>query len=148
MDAPRFRVQAFDDVRIVGVITSSQLCKQMSFDYHRLTLYERAKEYDEIATRMLPLIRQHDRDLADHLQRSGNSFLTNLAEGAAEDRPKVKAGSYRVAKREGEECAIACETARRRKYLPAELADQGLGKMDECVRMLATLIRRFDPKKP
>jgi hypothetical protein len=47
-------------------------------------------EYDEKASKLIPIVAKHDRNLADHLKRSGNSFLTNLAEGASDDRPLVK----------------------------------------------------------
>ena len=70
---------------------------------------------------------------------------SNLAEGASEDRPKVKADRYRVAKRETEEAAMNWESAVASGYLTVSDVDGLLELLDEIARMLAALIRRFDP---
>jgi four helix bundle protein len=117
----------------------------MAFDYRRMIVYQRAVEYDDIACDWLDKLRKHDSNLADHAQRSGNSLLSNIVEGCSSDQPKVKAFHYRVAKREAEECAAAFEKALRRKWIPKDQVEKMLGFLDEVVRMLANLIRRFDP---
>jgi four helix bundle protein len=117
----------------------------MTFQYRRLIVYQKAMMYDEHAARLIPLVRKVDRSLADHLQRSGNSLLTNLAEAASEDRPLMKAAGYRTAKREAEECALAWEKSLRRGITPHDETEQAIELLDECARMLAALIRRFDP---
>ncbi len=117
----------------------------MGFQYRRLIVYQRAMEYDEIAASLIPEVRKHDRSLASHLERSGNSFLTNLAEGASEDRPLMKAASFRVSKREAEECALSWEKCIKRGYTPRDRTEQAIALLDECARMLAALIRRHDP---
>ena len=117
----------------------------MAFSYRKLIVYERALQYDTLVAELIPMIRQQDRSLADHLERSTNSFLTNTSEGGSEDRPLMKANFYRVAKREAEECALCLDKALRRGYTPRGKTEQALSYLEECVLMLASLIRRFDP---
>jgi four helix bundle protein len=115
------------------------------FGYQNLTVYKRALEYDALAAELIPMVRKRDKSLAHHLARSGNSFLTNLGEGASDDRPLVKASHYRIAKREAEECAICWEKSLRRGYTPRDKTERAIALLHECVLMLAALIRRFDP---
>ena len=65
------------------------------FQFRRLIVYQRACQYDELVQTLIPLIQRRDRNLADHLKRSTNSLLTNLSEAASEDRPLMKAASFR-----------------------------------------------------
>ena len=116
-----------------------------SFQFRRLIVYQRACQYDELVQTLIPLIQKRDRNLGDHLKRSTNSLLTNLSEAASEDRPLMKAASFRIAKRETEECALSLDTSLRRKYTPRNTTELALAYLDECARMLASLICKFDP---
>lgn len=78
----------------------------MGFEYRRLIVYQKVLQYRELAAPLLVRIKLVDVDLHNQLRRNGNSMGSNLAEGASEDRPKVKADRYRVAKRETEEAAM------------------------------------------
>ena len=79
------------------------------------------------------------------VQFAPNWIGSNIAEGASEDRPKVKADRYRVAKREAEEAAMNWESAVASGYLTVKEIEPLLKLLDEISRMLAALIRRFDP---
>jgi four helix bundle protein len=114
-------------------------------NYRRLVVYQRAVEYDELCVNLIPRVRQFDRSLASHLLRSGNSLLTAIAEGASADQPKMKATSYRNAKREAEECACCWEKTLRRAWTPVRPTSQAIKLADEVASMLAHLITRFDP---
>jgi four helix bundle protein len=115
------------------------------FNYRRLVVYQRAVEYDELTATLISRVRQFDRSLASHLVRSGNSLLTAIAEGASADQPKMKATSYRNAKREAEECGCCWEKALRRGWTPVRQTSQVMKLADEVASMLAHLITRFDP---
>jgi four helix bundle protein len=117
----------------------------MPFEYRRLLVYQKVLEYRAIAAPLLARIKQVDVDLHNQIKRNGNSIGSNLAEGASEDRPKVKADRYRVAKREAEEAAMNWESAVASRYVTAKEIDPLLQLLDEISRMLAALIRRFDP---
>jgi four helix bundle protein len=117
----------------------------MPFEYRRLLVYQKVIEYRALAAPLLARIKQVDVDLHNQIKRNGNSIGSNLAEGASEDRPKVKADRYRVAKREAEEAAMNWESAVASRYLTAREIEPLLQLLDEISRMLAALIRRFDP---
>ena len=116
----------------------------MTFEYRRLIVYHKVLEYRALAAPLLIRIKLVDVDLYNQTKRNGNSIGSNVAEGASEDRPKVKADRYRIAKREAEEAGMNWESAVASGYLrPAEI-DPLLKLLDEVSRMLAALIRRFD----
>ena len=117
----------------------------MGFEYRRLIVYQKVLQYRELAAPLLVRIKRVDADLHNQIKRNGNSIGSNLAEGASEDRPKVKADRYRVAKREAEEAAMNWESAVASGYLTVRDIAPLLELLDEISRMLAALIRRFDP---
>ena len=117
----------------------------MAFEYRRLIVYQKVLQYRALAAPLLVRIKRVDVDLHKQLKRNGNSIGSNLAEGASEDRPKVKADRYRVAKREAEEAAMNWESALASRYLTVREIEPLLQLLDEISRMLAALIRRFDP---
>ena len=117
----------------------------MGFEYRRPLVYQKVLEYRSLAAPLLVRIKLVDVDLHNQLKRNGNSIGSNLAEGASEDRPKVKADRYRVAKREAEEAAMNWESAVASGYLTVKEIEPLLKLLDEISRMLAALIRRFDP---
>ena len=116
----------------------------MGFEYRRLLVYHKVLEYRALAAPLLVRIKLVDVDLHNQLKRNGNSIGSNIAEGASEDRPKVK-DRYRIAKREAEEAAMNWESAVASGYLNVKEIDSLLQLLDEISRMLAALIRRFDP---
>jgi four helix bundle protein len=118
---------------------------RMGFEYRRLLVYEKVLAYRALAAPLLVRIKLVDVDLHNQLKRNGNSIGSNVAEGASEDRPKVKADRYRVSKREAEEAAMNWESAAASGYLNARHIEPLLVLLDEIVRMLGGLIRRFDP---
>jgi four helix bundle protein len=117
----------------------------MSFQYRRLVVHQKLLEYRRLAAPLLIRIKLVDVDLHHQLKRNGNSIGSNIAEGASEDRPKVKADRYRTAKREAEEAAMNWESAVASRYVTMKEIEPLLQLLDEIARMLAALVRRFDP---
>src|SRR5688500_8991496 len=109
----------------------------MGFEYRRLLVYQKMLQYRGLAAPLLVRIKRVDVDLHNQLKRNGNSMGSNLAEGASEDRPKVKADRYRVAKRENEEAAMNWESAVSSGYLSVSHVNGLLELLDEIARMLA-----------
>jgi four helix bundle protein len=118
----------------------------MGFEYRRLLVYLKYMEYRRLAAGPLVRIKLRDRNLWSQITRNGNSMGSNIGEGASEDRPKVKANSYRIAKREAEEAALNWESAHASGFISRAEMEELLSLLDEIARMLAGLIRRFDPK--
>jgi four helix bundle protein len=118
----------------------------MGFEYRRLIVYQKIIQYRALSAPLLVRIKRVDVDLHYQIKRNDNSIGSNLAEGASEDRPRVKADRYRVAKREAEEAGMNWESAAASGYLTAREIAPLLQLLDEIARMLAALIRRFDPR--
>lgn len=62
-----------------------------------------AEELGDEIDRLLPKVRAASPHAADHLIRSAESALFNMAEGLAAWRPKVKIDRYEIARREANE---------------------------------------------
>lgn len=123
----------------------------MGFEYRRLFIYKKVLQYRALSAPLLVRIKLVDVDLHNQIKRNDNSIGSNVAEGASEDRPKVKADRYRVSKREAEEAAMNWESAVASGYLTMEDVEPLLQVLLEISLMLGALIRRFDsagtPKK-
>ena len=117
----------------------------MGFEYRRLLVYHKVLAYRALSAPLLIRIKLVDVDLYNQLKRNGNSIGSNHAEGASEDRPKVKADRYRIAKRVAEEAGMNWESAAASGYLSLKETEPLLQLLDEVARLLAGLIRRFDP---
>lgn len=116
----------------------------MPFQFERLLVHEKALQYCVLVAPVIDKIRLRDRDLANQLKRHSNALPSNIGEGASEDRPKLKADRYRMAKREAEESASSLEKACRLGYVTREEVAPLLKLLDEVARMLFSLIKRFD----
>ena len=91
--------------------------RRMGFEYRRLIVHQKLLGYRRLAAPLLIRVKLVDVDLHNQLKRNGNSIGSNIPEGASEDRPKVKADRYRIAKRETEEAAMSWESAVASGYL-------------------------------
>ena len=60
---------------------------------------ELAAEIDDL----LPVVKRHARNAADHLDRSCDAVLFNMAEGVGAFKPRVKISAYEVARKEANE---------------------------------------------
>ena len=109
----------------------------MGFEYRRLLVHQKVLEYRALAAPLLVRIKLVDVDLHNQRKRNGNSMGSNIAEGASEDRPKVKPDRYRIAKREVEEAAMNWESAAASGYVNVKKTDALLQLLDEIARMLA-----------
>jgi four helix bundle protein len=78
--------------------------------------------------------------VADHLERSANSVLFNMAEGIGAYRPKVKIASYDIARREGNEVRGALRRlVVKRVFTSAEIRKAD-GLAGACIGMLTRAI--------
>ena len=116
----------------------------MGFEFRRLLVYSKIIDYRRLSVPLLLKLKRRDLNLAGQVERNGNSMGSNTAEGASEDRPKLKAHYYRIAKRETEEAAANWEQAEASGFVTADEIAPLLKLLDEVARMLAALVRRFD----
>jgi four helix bundle protein len=68
-----------------------------------MRVWQAAEELCREVHLLLPHIRPLAHNAADHLERSTDSVLFNIGEGAGAYRPRVKISAYEVAKKEANE---------------------------------------------
>src|SRR5687768_3153002 len=68
-----------------------------------MRVWQAAEELCREVDAMMPLVRPYAPNAADHLERSAESTLFNIAEGVGAYKPKVKINAYEVAKKEANE---------------------------------------------
>src|SRR5262249_2287012 len=76
-----------------------------TFDHERLTVYQIALEFVEVADAIIQALPPKRAYLADQLQRAATSIVLNIAEVAGEFSKKEKARFYRMAQRSTTESA-------------------------------------------
>lgn len=76
-----------------------------AFDHRRLEIYRSAIRFVEMAEAVAGRLPRAHAGLADQLRRAAASIALNVAEGAAETRPREKARLYRIARRSTAECS-------------------------------------------
>jgi four helix bundle protein len=94
--------------------------------------------------RLLPRAQRRARRQADHLERSADSVLFNMAEGVASFKPKMKIGAYEIARKEaGEVRAILWRLRIKRIFTEDEVrtADQ---LASTCIGMLTNAITSIE----
>jgi four helix bundle protein len=76
-----------------------------AFDHRKLEVYRSAVRFAEVAEGVAGRLPRAHAGLADQLRRAAASIVLNIAEGAAETRPREKARLYRLARRSTAECS-------------------------------------------
>jgi four helix bundle protein len=71
--------------------------------FEQMRVYQAAEQLAAEVDRLLPRARRYAPHAADHLERSADSLLFNIAEGAGIYRPKAKCAAYGVARKEANE---------------------------------------------
>lgn len=116
----------------------------MAFDHERLTVYQRALEFVEVAHTVRRSMPPGCQSLADQLDRSSVSIVLNIAEGAGEFAKREKARFYRIARRSATESAAMLDIVDRLKLAPASDLRTGKSKLQEIVAMLVKLAKTME----
>ena len=69
----------------------------------KIRMWQAAEALMAEVDRLVPLVRPHAANAADHLERSCESGLFNIGEGVGAYKPKVKISAYEIAKKETNE---------------------------------------------
>ena len=102
--------------------------------------YEKAKRAVEALGPVVRKVKQHDRDLANQLQRAGSSVLLNLAEGAGTDGGR-RTASYRIAAGSAAEVRAALDVAQAWGYIGCAQVDGVEAHLDQVRAILWRLTR-------
>src|SRR5688572_9582873 len=86
------------------------------------------------------------RRTADHLDRSANSVLNNVSEGAAIFSPKGKANAYAVARKEAQEVKAALRATVLRKGIDQQAIAKAYHLADCIIAMLTRMIKNLETR--
>jgi four helix bundle protein len=96
---------------------------------------------------LLPLVRRGARHAADHLERSGESVLFNIAEGVGAFRPKVKIAAYEVAKKEASEVRAILRRLVQKRMLTTNQIARSYNLTGTIIGMLTRAIVALGPRE-
>ena len=112
----------------------------------QMRMYQAAEALVTEVDTLLPVARGQASGIADHLERSCNSVLFNMAEGIGSFMPKMKINAYEIARKEANEArAVLKRLMIRRVFTFAEIrtAHELAGA---CVGMLTRAIRAVEAR--
>jgi four helix bundle protein len=99
-------------------VAQEQVESPPRLDAEKLTVYQRALDFQEIASMLVPSVH---RVLRDQLERASLSIVLNIAEGAGRHSRRDKRRHYTIARGSAMECAAILDVLGRRR-LAAESA--------------------------
>jgi four helix bundle protein len=105
-----------------------------------IRMWQAAEEMLAEIDRYLPRIRRQAANAADHLERSAESVLFNIAEGAGAYAPKVKAGAYEIAKKEANEVRAILRRLTMRRLLTSREIERAYHLAGAIIGMLTRAI--------
>jgi four helix bundle protein len=106
----------------------------------RMRMYQAAVALMEEVEMLLARVREQAPKAADHLERSANSVLFNMAEGIGAFRPKIKIASYDIGRREASEVRAALQRLVIKKVLTSSETRKADTFACVCIAMLTNAI--------
>jgi four helix bundle protein len=114
--------------------------------YAPLRMQEAAEKLVAEIDRLLPVARRRAAKQADHLERSADSVMFNLAEGVACYKPKMKTSAYAIARKEANEVRAVLRRLVIKEVFRPEEVQQGIELAGACVGMLTNAIRSVEER--
>ena len=103
-----------------------------------------AEELGDEVAKLLPIIARRNRNAADHLQRSVESVLNNMAEGIAAWRSKVKIDRYEISRREANEARAILRRLVRQGILTEDQARRAYNLAGAVIGMLTNATKAIE----
>jgi four helix bundle protein len=113
------------------------------FNHERLTVYQRACEFQLAADSLASKLPRGRAYLVDQLRRASSSITSNIAEGAGEFSKADKARFYRLALRSAAESASLIEQCERLALIGGEVAGPARGLVGEVTAMLTRMVKNL-----
>ena len=108
--------------------------------FQRLDAYQRAVEFLALATELADELPRGHSERIDQLNRSAESVLRNIAEGAGRWSPADVAKHYKIARGEAMECAASLDVLKIRNVVDASRYAKGIELLERVVSMLTKLV--------
>ena len=108
--------------------------------FQRLDVYQRAIEFLSLVYDIVEQLPKGHAARADHLVRSSESVVRNIAEGAGRWSQADGAKHYKIARGEAMECAACLDVLKLRKLIVSPCCDDGIRLLQAVVAMLTKMI--------
>ena len=106
--------------------------------FQRLDAYQIAVQFLALASEVNDSLPRGNSDRIDQLNRSAESVLRNIAEGAGRWSAADTAKHYKIARGEAMECVASIDVLKVRKLIDVQRYAKGIGLLE---RLVATLTR-------
>ena len=107
--------------------------------FQRLDVYQRAISFLSLVVEIVDDLARGHSERADQLNRSAESVVRNIAEGAGRWSPVDSAKHYKIARGEAMECAASLDVMRLRKCVSEERYLRGTQLLEAMVAMLTKM---------
>ena len=112
------------------------------FDFEKLTVYQKAKEFDK-SVLTLCLDKTIDRIIVNQLKRAALSIALNIAEGTSRYSKADRRNFYVIARGSAFECVAVFDILHDRKNIDKGRYDELYERAEELSMMLFAMIKRL-----
>ena len=109
--------------------------------FQGLNVYQRALEFLALAILVVEDLPRGHADRADQLNRSSESIVRNIAEGAGRWSDVDSAKYFKISRGEAMESAASLDVLKLRKLVTPERYERGIRLLTEIVAMLTKMIQ-------
>ncbi len=113
------------------------------FDFEKLTVYKKAKEFDQQVLLLIYSDKSMDKVIANQLKRASLSIPLNIAEGTGRYSKADIRNFYVIARGSAFECAAIFDILKDRKNISLEGYSDFYKRAEELSMMLFAMIRRL-----
>jgi four helix bundle protein len=113
------------------------------FDFEKLTVYKKAKEFDQFVISLVSSDKSIDKIIANQLKRASLSIPLNIAEGTGRFSKADIRNFYVIARGSAFECAAIFDILKDRKNISSAVYSDFYEKAEELSMMLYAMIRRL-----
>jgi len=108
--------------------------------FQRLDVYQRALEFGSLAIDIIDSLPRGNRRRGEQLERSSESIIRNIGEGAGRWSVADSAKHYKIARGEAMESVGSLDILRLRKLVSPERYERGIQLLEAIVSMLTKMI--------
>ena len=109
-------------------------------NFQRLDVYQRAIEFGALAIDIVDDLPKGNRCRGDQLERSSESVIRNIGEGAGRWSAADSAKHYKIARGEAMECVASLDILRLRRLVSNERYEEGIQLLEAIVSMLTKMV--------
>jgi four helix bundle protein len=116
------------------------------FDFEKLQVYQKAKEYNVQVRKEILSIKALDKSAKDQLRRAAMSIMLNIAEGTSRFSNADKRNFYVISRGSVFECVAVNDILESENIISVETKMEFYGKAEEISKMLFAMIKNLETR--